>query len=133
MKRKAALTRDQVEAFEQVTTHLSALALELGGLAKKSPDAVLNKFKIRIVNERLQAANELLTGIHKPFRDFAQFDDADLPSASDVVIVLSQYMNSLEGWRSAHILKVGYNWFWDTPEQDYSASSPSRFKHEAEE
>ncbi len=132
MSKSRLITNTDVELFEQVRSHLDALASEIGLLAKKSADAPLNKFKVQIVNERLRVANRILMGAHKPFNDFLEFDESALPSASDVVVVLSQYLSSLEGWRSANVIKHSYSWFWNTKELDLRAAMPTRAQTEAE-
>lgn len=126
--RKTTTSRQEVARFEQLTANLGSLSEEFSNLAKKAPDAPLNKFKVSLLNERLDAANELLGDDQCPFKDFRRFDDASLPTASDVVVVLSQYLSTLEGWRSARVVYSAYNWYWDTPEQDYRADAPTIFK-----
>jgi hypothetical protein len=128
MSHKGNISIEQVELYEELQSHLVALAAEVTVLAKKAPDAPLNQFKIKIVNERLRAANTLLTGIHKPFESFETFDETDLPSASDVSMVISQYINSLEGWRSANVVNINYSWYWNTGNAQYRAESPTRFR-----
>lgn len=129
MTKKPTVTREQVEAYQQVVTQLKSLSEEMAVLSKKSPDAPLNKFKVSIVNERLDAASKLLTGMHKPFKDFERLDDAQLPTVSDVAVVLSQFLTSLEGWRSANVVKNGVaDWVWNTAKGEYQASRPTRFR-----
>lgn len=133
MKRKStSLSKADVERFEELQSHLAALSTEVSALTKKSPDGPMNRFKIGLVNERLRLANEFLKGIHRPFEGFQEFDETELPSASDVAVVISQYLNSLEGWRSYHVVKVGYSWYWNTPEGDLVADPPSRFRKAAD-
>ena len=73
----------------------------------------------------------LLVGKFKPFPDFETFDEDELPTNSDVMIVLSQYLNALESWRSAHIKKKpgSYNdWIWDVEgKTGIDADRPTRF------
>jgi hypothetical protein len=128
MTRDKKVAVQDVEKYEQIQSHVQALSEEMTGLVKKSPDAPLNKFKIRIVNERLRMANGLLTGIHKPLATFDQFSEEELPSASDVSLVISQYLNSLEGWRSANVVKIDFSWYWNTGTAEYKAEAPSRFR-----
>ena len=122
------LTPEIVSAFEQVRSHLQKLYDELSGLSKKNPDSPLNRFKVGIVNERLRVANTFLSGIHKPFETFAEFDEAELVTASDVVVVLSQYLNSLEGWRSSNVVKVVLDWYWNTKPPHIRSVAPTRFR-----
>src|ERR1700752_2801121 len=83
-------------------------------LAKSKPDNLVNTFKLEFVNEKLAEANAFLIGEYKPFASFTQFDLERLPSNSDVVLVLLQYLACLERWRSAHVYysQSEYDWFW---------------------
>ncbi len=128
------LTRDQVEAYERTRGQFEALHVDFSNLAKKAADAPVNKLKIAIVNEKLRAANKLLKGPDRPLEGFCEFDEASLPTASDVVIVLSQYIDALEGWRSARVVyRDDWKWVWNTKERDYLSTSPSRFRKEDDE
>lgn len=113
-----------METYEQVRSQLGSLYEELSALAKKTPDAPINRFKLQIVNEKIRSANGLLSGIHRPFESFLQFDEAELPTASDVVVVLSQYVNALEGWRSQNLIRFNNSWYWNTKDRDQIATSP---------
>jgi hypothetical protein len=102
-----------VSMFEKVQAQLQGLFDEIGALSKKKPDDAINKFKLGIINPILAEANKLLTGEYKPFSDFEQFEDESLPTNSDVVLILSQYLNCLEKLRADNI-KSGYGdeWVW---------------------
>lgn len=113
--RRKSVTLGEVELFEKVRPQLEGFCHELRELAKKKPDGGINKFKLQIINEKLDEANLLLTGKFKPFKDFGRFDQDSLPTNSDVVLILSQYLECLETWRSAHVIKVDYSWYWNTP------------------
>ncbi len=123
-----------VELFEKVQSQSDEMCKEMSILSRKHPDGPINKFKLKFINEKLKEANTLLQGFHKPFSDFEAFDEADLPTNSDVVLILSQYLDCLEGFRSANIMEEGINWYWKT---DGSAKiktvSPSRFERRGED
>ena len=129
-KQPDGLQKADVQLFEKVSEQLKKLRDDFGTLAKPKPDAPLNVLKVGFVNEKLAEANRLLKGPHKPFEKFEQFDTDALPSNSDVQLVLSQYLACLEGWRSANVVKRGYDWVWDLEDEDVEASSPSRFAAE---
>ena len=75
-----------------------------------------------------------MVGKHKPFTDFDIFDEDSLPTNSDVVLILSQYLDTLEGWRSDNVFKDGYSWYWKLGGgARASAEAPSRFNRENEE
>ena len=103
-----------VELFEKVQSQIDELCKEVGVLSKKHSDGPINKFKLKFINEKLKEANTLLQGFHKPFFDFEVFDDAELPTNSDVVLILSQYLDCLEGFRSANITAESIFWYWKT-------------------
>lgn len=128
MSKKPGLSIQRIRQYEAIQSQLEVLHEEIVKLAKKSPDAPINRFKVEIVNEKLRGANELLEGIHKPFASFVEFDVAGLPTASDVSVVLAQYLNSLEGWRSANVESRDYVWYWATDEGSYRAARPTRFR-----
>ena len=60
---------------------------------------------------------------YKPFPDFTEFDEEELPTNSDVSLVLSQYINCMESLReenisskiqytsSGSVAKIG--WYWE--------------------
>jgi hypothetical protein len=123
------VTDAQVEEFERIAGQLTALHQEFAVQAKTKPDNPINKFKLKMINEKLASANALLAGPFKPFEDFEQFDEADLPTNSDVALVLTTYLASLERWRSAHVFNNGYSYYWRTSGPPrLSAVPPSRFK-----
>jgi hypothetical protein len=105
---------EQVNLYDRLTPQLAALRSEMALLSKGKPDNPLNKFKLLYVNQLLADANTLLTDAQAPLRGFKQFDEAAMPSNSDVVLVLSQYLTALESWRSANVKSIGYSWYWDT-------------------
>jgi hypothetical protein len=125
------VTIKQVELFEKVVAQIASLQAEMAVLSKSKPDGPVNKFKLRHINEKLAEANELLTGMHKPLKEFSQFEDADLPTNSDVVLILSQYLEGLEGWRSSQMKRIDYSYYWDIKSgEKIESQSPTRFKKE---
>ena len=76
--------------LEQVRT----LKFEFQALSSKKPNDTLNKFKVKYVNQTLTDANKVL-GEDKPYNDFDVFCDEDLPTNSDVLMILSLYLNKL--------------------------------------
>jgi hypothetical protein len=120
-----------VELFEKVQSQVQQLLNEISTLSKKSPDGPINKFKLKFINEKLRESNSFLAGTHKPFADFESFDDANMPTNSDVVLILSQYLDCLEGFRSANTIydEGKFEWVWKTDGSGRIKSRPpSRFK-----
>ena len=93
-------TKEDVENLEKLIGQLQGLHSEISQLAKKSPNDGLKLFKLKLVNKILKSGNDILTGRYVPFDDFRQFDEDQLPTNSDVTMILSQYMEQAERFRS---------------------------------
>jgi len=108
------MTREDVERFEKVNGQLEGVYEEITSLSKKSPNDGVNKFKLRFINRILEEANSILDDKHKPFNDFCSFDEDTLPSNSDVVFILAQYLSSMENKRTENIKQqpLGIQWYW---------------------
>ncbi len=122
--RDPELTAADVVMFEKLVAQLRGLRDEIGILSKSKPDNALNVLKLEFVNEKLTDANKLLVDDFKPFASFTLFDLEKLPSNSDVVLALSQYLVCLERWRCAHVYydKTEYKWCWRVSDGDIEAS-----------
>jgi hypothetical protein len=107
-----ALTATDVELFERLHAQIEGLHSEMAGLVRKSPNDRLNKFKLGLVNQVLRRANELLGVSYLPFADFTEFPDEDLPSNSDVMLILNQYLAACETFRTDHIVMDTGRWVW---------------------
>ncbi len=106
------MKQEQVDLFEKVHTQLEGLHTEISALSKKSQNDALNKFKLKFVNQILRDANIVLGEKYKPFSDFDIFDDDDMPTTSDVAMMLSQYLNCFEKLRTDNVTLYGGNWYW---------------------
>ncbi|CAD7055943.1 hypothetical protein RHAB21_00826 [Pseudorhizobium halotolerans] len=94
---------EDVERLEKLVGQLQGLYAEIGALAKKSPNDAVNPFKLKFINRVLAMGNEVLGEKYKPFEEFNQFDSDDAPSTSDVTMVISQYMEEAERFRSDNV------------------------------
>jgi hypothetical protein len=106
--------KEDVEALEKLIGQIHGLHAEISQLAKKSPNDGLNKFKLKLVNKVIASGNDLLRGRYRPFDDFDQFDEDDLPTNSDVTMILSQYIEQTERFRSDNVAwdDESYKWFY---------------------
>jgi hypothetical protein len=109
------MKRKDVDVFEKLKAQLDSLHQEMSILAKKSPNDAVNAFKIRLVNACLMQCNELFGNRYRPFQDFGVFSTDELPSNSDVTLILSQYIECAEKFRSDNIGVVNGNWRWLIP------------------
>jgi hypothetical protein len=98
-------------------------------LVKKSPNDALNKFKLGLINSLLEKSNKLLRN-KKPFGDFDRFDETAMPSNSDVLLIVSQYLSSFEKLRSDNIRMDSGYWYWNVEDADWESeryrTSPPR-------
>lgn len=124
------MTANDVNSFEKVRSQLEQLHNEISLLSKSKPDNPINKFKLSFINEVLMAANVILIGDFKPFKDFALFDADELPTNSDVVMILSQYIDCLEAFRCANIRSTMYDGsYWNTTDNSsIKTLPPTRFR-----
>jgi hypothetical protein len=107
---------------------------EFNLLSKKNPDVQLNLMKVKMVNRVLGPLNEILK--HEPSHKFLDIlSEVDLPSNSDVVLIISQYETAISEFRNKYHLQDkhqpdGYNSYvsrWMTQEfpPDYYATNES--------
>lgn len=103
-------SKEDVERLEKLVGQLQGLYAEIGALAKKSPNDAVNAFKLKFINRVLETGNEVLGDNYKPFEEFDQFDVDDAPSTSDVTMVIAQYMEEAERFRSDNVRIVNGVW-----------------------
>ena len=101
-------TEEDVQKLEKLIGQMNGLHSELTLLAKKPNDA-LNLFKMKFVNKVLHDANEFLTGRYRPFDDFSQFTEDAMPTNSDVTLILTQYMEQIERFRSDNVTYTSFH------------------------
>lgn len=123
------MTTEDIHSFETLQGQLYSFYTEMNTLSKKSPNDALNPFKLRLVNSVITKANALLGSERKPFPEFEHFDDATLPSTSDVLVIVSQYLSAFEKCRADNIHKKDFsdNWFWNS-EDEIPTSPPQKLK-----
>jgi len=123
---------EDVYKFEKIQGQLQGLYNEIGTLSKKTPNDPLNKFKLKFINQILISANEFLDGKYKPFQGFEKFEDDELPTNSDVTIILEQYLTCLENFRTDNVSTKdsAYGWFWlvDGKASNLKTTTPNKLK-----
>ncbi len=119
--------RQDVEKLEKTIGQLQGAHTETSQLSKKSPNDSLNKFKLNLINKVVALANEVLGESYRPFADFEQFDPDDVPTTSDVTMVLSQYLEEAERYRSDSITyDMGWKYVVNGKTSDIPAGPPSK-------
>lgn len=119
------MNQTEIENLEKTIGQLEGLHTEIGALARKSPNDALNKFKLGFVNTVLARANEVLGEAYQPFLDFSQFDGDDVPSNSDVTLILAQYLEEMERKRADNIKMAGGRWVY-ADQQEIKTSAPKK-------
>ncbi len=76
--------------MKKAKRQIKQLASDFRRLSDKKPNDQLNTFKLDLVNSAIEEINNILQG-ELPIAGFEQFDDAILPTNSDVLLVLSLY------------------------------------------
>jgi len=91
---------------------LESMYTEFKDLAKKKPDAAVSKNKIDIANRLLSKVRVVLKD--EESIDFLDLlDEDDIPQASDVTLMLSQYVAAMKAFRNKYYGWNGSenNWF----------------------
>ena len=106
------MKKAEIEVYEKLHLQIKGIYSELGILSKKAPDSAINKFKLKFVNQLISEANLLLGDEYKPFNDFILFDTDDMPSNSDIVLVISQYISCLERMKGDNVYRDLGKYYW---------------------
>ncbi|MFN6527857.1 hypothetical protein [Nostoc sp. ChiSLP03a] len=101
-----------VDGFEKLSGQLQGIYEEISVLSKKSPNDAINKFKLNFINQLLNSSNEFLEDKYRPFKEFSEFDTDDVPQNSDVVFILSQYLQCFEKLRADNVQIRPGGWYW---------------------
>jgi hypothetical protein len=123
--------KEDIWEFEKVEQQLHSFLAEVSELSKKRPNDPLNKFKLKFINATVSKLNSLLKD-DRPFADFKQFDVDDLPSNSDVVVILSQYTAAVHRFRLDNTTDGGEDstWIVRGRETEIPAGNPEDYKYE---
>ena len=113
-KDKFYTTKEKALTHETTTPMLEAMYAEFKEISKKKPDSAINKSKIKIVNRLLEEVRTVLSEEASiSFLDL--LDEDDVPQASDVTLILSQYVAAMKAFRENHYGRDGsdytYTWF----------------------
>ena len=122
---------EDVWEFEKLEQQLHSFLAEISELSKKKPNDGLNKFKLKFINSTLDGLNKLI-GEHRPFAEFETFNVDDLPTNSDVVVILAQYATATYNFRRDHTAEENYKWHWILrgKRSDLTTERPEHFRYE---
>ncbi|MBK7809548.1 MAG: hypothetical protein IPJ51_25185 [Saprospiraceae bacterium] len=111
---------DKTKKFEMLFPMVNSDLNEIRELSKKKQDEPLNKFKVKTINKKLERVKEIL--IDEPTFDFLELlDDETLPSNSDAVLMISQFIQAMEQFKKKYYTKdssdfelLGEHYSWKT-------------------
>lgn len=107
------MKRIDVDKYDELRSKLVSVRDDIALLSAKKPHDQLNPFKLKFINKLLAKVNDLI-GDFRPEEDFKQFDNVDLPSNSDVLMILNLYLTGMTRFKEANsIRKVGGTDFSD--------------------
>lgn len=96
-----------IEDYELLKSMLYSQKKEFDLLSKKKSDEQLNPMKIKMANRVLEPLKELFK--HENSHNFLDIlNDDELPTNSDVVLIISQYESAIHDFRSRYY--KNYNW-----------------------
>ena len=124
------MNKKSIEKLEKISGQFDGLHREISNLAKKAPNDALNSFKLSFVNAALAEANTILGTPYQPFASFTQFNEDDVPSNSDVAMMLAQYLEELERKRADNLTRTAVGWFYviDGEKSEIRTAPPKRLE-----
>lgn len=111
-------TEEQVNKFEMLSKLIDSIYTELKDFAKKKPDEILNKFKVKTINRVLKQVKEILSS--EPTIEFLDLlDDETIPSNSDAVLIISQFKVAKAQFKSTYFIEdpISDEYRWNTKEK----------------
>lgn len=108
------LKESDIAIYEKTKRQLNDSYREIEELSKKKPNEQINTFKLKLVNKILGDANGLLGEKLRPFSDFSVFDEDELPTVSDVKLMLSHYKSSMGNFWAENTSKnpLDFHYYW---------------------
>lgn len=100
-KYKLDMIKADVELYDKLHGQLMTMKTQFDALSKKTPNDVVNEFKIGLVNKLLVDINELI-GDYKPFPNFEQFENSPRVFNSDVLLILAHYLTAMSRFKVAN-------------------------------
>jgi len=101
-------TEKNIEDFKLLREMLSSQRSEYNLLSKKKADSQLNTMKIKILNRVLEPIREIFE--HEESYQFLDtLSEDDLPTNSDVVLILSQFETAIERFTGKYYRKDPYD------------------------
>lgn len=92
---------EQIDLYETVSPLLDSAFNEIKEFSRKKQDEPLNIKKVKVINRLLEKAKEVLK--NEPSVDYLDMlDEDDLPSNSDAVLIMSQFISAMSKFSRDH-------------------------------
>lgn len=107
---------EQIRLYGTISPLLHSAFNEIKELSKRKQDEELKLKKVQIINRLLGKAKEVLK--NEPTVEFLDLlDEDELPSNSDAVLIMSQYISAMNKFHSDHYhsqdWEIGIKGEWD--------------------
>ena len=108
-----ATTDEQIELYHTIFPLQKAIFTEIKDFSKKNQNDPMNLGKVKIINRLLVKAREILA--NEPSIGYLDvLEEDDLPSISDAVLIVFQYISALDKFHSDHYVNNSdIGWAWD--------------------
>lgn len=105
-------TDEQVKLYLTISPLLNSAFNEIKELSKKKQDEPLNLNKVKWINRLLKKAKEVLK--EEPTIEYLDLlNEDDLPSNSDAVLMMSQFISAMDKFKSDHYYYDNIKYAWD--------------------
>ena len=112
------MKKEDVEKYDELLSKLVSIKKDINALSSKKPNDQLNKFKIKYVNDVLTKVNVLI-GEDKPYKDFDVFDEDDLPTNSDTLMIINLYINGMSRFKIHNSTDKSIVFDWTPKEREW--------------
>lgn len=99
---------EQIKLYNTISPLLHSAFNEVKEFSKKKQDDPLNLKKVKMINRLLEKAKEVLK--NEPTVDFLDMlDEDELPSNSDAVLTMSQFISAMNKFHNDHYHLNGWD------------------------
>ena len=99
-------TQDEVKMFDILYPMIKGDLAEIRELSKKKQDEPLNELKVKIINKKLEKAKSILKN-EATIEFLDLLNEEKLPTNSDAVLQISQFINALKKFREKFYVAKG--------------------------
>ena len=99
-------TQDEVKMFDILYPMIKGDLEEIRELSKKKQDEPLNELKVKIINKKLKKAKSILKN-ETTIEFLDLLNEETLPTNSDAVLQISQFINALKKFREKFYVAKG--------------------------